>query len=61
MTILESLLGTSPHKVSSARFVQECRDVVCIVCETLTAMQLASSDGEKQLFIDATTKRDQLF
>ena len=57
----ESLLESSPKEVPSASFARECRDVVRIVCETLTAMRLASSDDWKQLFTDATTRRQQPF
>ena len=57
----ESLLGKSLKQVPSASFARECWDVVRIVCETLTAMRLASSDDWKQLFTDATARRQQLF
>ena len=53
----KSLLGSSPKEVPSASFSRECRDVVRIVCETITAMRLASTDDWKQLFTDATTRR----
>ena len=61
MVMYESLLGEAPGAVPSASFVRECRDVVRIVCETLTAMQLANSPCWKQVFTDATTKRQQSF
>ena len=60
--IYESLLDEEIKGVPSASFARECRDVVRIVCETLTAMRLASSDNWKQLFTDAkTTRRQQPF
>ena len=61
MMMYESLLGETPRSVPSANFARECRDVVRIVCETLTAMKLANSPCWKQVFTDATTKRQQYF
>ena len=57
----KSLLGETPSKVPSSSNVRECRGVICIVCETLTAMKLAKSPCWKQVFTDATTKRQQSF
>ena len=61
MMMYESLLGETLGAVPTPTFVRECRDVVRIVCETLTAMKLARSDCWKQVFTDATTRRQQSF
>ena len=61
MMMYESLLGESPTAVPSSNFARECRDVVRIACETLTAMKLANSPCWRQVFTDATTKRQQSF
>ena len=56
-TLYEILYGESPKDVPSIRYVLRCRVVVQVIGETLTAMKLASVKDWKQIFFDATTRR----
>ena len=56
-----TLYGTKPKEVPSINFVQGCRVVVEIIGETIAAIKLASADTWKQLWTDATTRRQISF
>ena len=53
----ETLYGEKPDEVPSVNFVRGCRVVVQVVGETITAIKLANADSWKQLWTDATTRR----
>jgi hypothetical protein len=53
----EMLYGEKPKEVPSVRFVRQCRVVVEVIGETIVALKLASADSWKQLWTDATTRR----
>ena len=61
LTMYETLYDIDPGEVPGATFAREFRDVIRIVCETLSAMKLATSEDWKQIFTDATTRLQQLF
>ena len=61
ITMYESLYDIDCSDVLLAKFARECRDVIRIVCETLTAMKLASTDDWKQIFTDETSRCQQSF
>ena len=56
-TMYETLYRTKPKQVQSVNFVRGCRVIVEIIGETIAAMKLASADTWKQLWTDATTRR----
>ena len=53
----EMLYGEKPKEVPSVRFVRNCRVVVEVIGETVVALKLASAESWKQLWTDATTRR----
>ena len=53
----ETLYGEKTDEEPSVNFIRHCRVVVEIMGETVTAMKLASADSWKQLWTDATTRR----
>ena len=53
----ETLYGEKTEEEPSVNFIRECRVVVEIMGETVTAMKLASADSWKQMWTDATTRR----
>ena len=53
----ETLYGEKTEEEPSVNFIRHCRVVVEIMGETVTAMKLASADSWKQLWTDATTRR----
>ena len=54
----ETLYGEkTEEEPPSVNFIRQCRVVVEIMGETVTALKLASADSWKQLWTDATTRR----
>jgi hypothetical protein len=56
-TMYETLYGETPEELPSVNFVRECRVVVEVVGETIAALKLAAAENWKQLWMDATTRR----
>ena len=56
-TMCETLCGKTPKDLLSVNFVRSCRVVVEIIGETVTAIKLARAGSWKQLWTDATTRR----
>jgi hypothetical protein len=56
-TLFETLYGDEPKKIPSLNYVRQCRVLVQIVGETITAMKLASCPNWSQIFFDSTTRR----
>jgi hypothetical protein len=56
-TMYETLYGEKPEELPSVNFVRECRVVVEVIGETLAALKLAAAENWKQLWTDATTRR----
>ena len=57
----ESLYGEEPDEAPSISFCRHCRVTVQVVGETMAALKLASAEEWKQLFTDATTRRQISF
>ena len=49
--------GKEPDEVPQVSFVRQCRVIVQVIGETITAIKLASADKWDQLWTDATTRR----
>ncbi|KAL7536200.1 hypothetical protein ACHAXR_006982, partial [Thalassiosira sp. AJA248-18] len=62
-TLYEMLYGKEPTDVPSAQFVRQIRAAVQVMGETITAIKLANAPAEmwRQLFFDATTRRQTPF
>jgi hypothetical protein len=60
-TMYETLYGAKPKEVPSINFVRGCRVVVEIIGETIAAIKLAAAETWKQLWTDATTRRQISF
>ncbi len=56
-TMYETLYGETPADLPSVNFVRQCRVVVEVIGETVTALKLASANNWKALWTDATTRR----
>ena len=56
-TMYVTLYGKEPEELSSVNFVRECRVIVEVIGETMTAIKLAQAPTWMQLFTDATTCR----
>ena len=56
-TLYETLYGAEVVKYPSVAFVRQCRVLIKIIGETITAMKLASCPDWAQIFFDATTRR----
>ena len=56
-TMYETLYGKKPDELPCVNFVRECRVIVEVIGETITAIKLAKAPTWKQLFTDATTRR----
>ena len=54
-TMYHTLYGVKPAEVPSVNFVRECRVVVQVLGETITAVKLASAERWDQLWADETT------
>ena len=53
----ETLYGEEPDDEPSVNFVRECRPIVEVIGETITAMKLADAESWDQLWTDGTTRR----
>ena len=53
----ETLFGEPTNDLPSVSFVRSCRTVVEVMGETITALKLARAPNWKQLWTDATTRR----
>jgi uncharacterized membrane protein len=60
-TMYETLTGETPADVPSVNFVRQCRVVVEVIGETITALKLASAEDWKAIWTDATTRRQISF
>jgi hypothetical protein len=60
-TMYHTLYGVKPDEVPSVNFVRECRVVVQVLGETITAIKLASAEKWEQLWADATSRRQTSF
>jgi len=60
-TLYETLYGTEPVHIPSLNHVRHCRVLIQIIGETISALKLASTDTWKQIFFDATTRRQVPF
>jgi hypothetical protein len=56
-TMYETLYGETPDQIPSVNFVRGCRVVVQVIGETVTAIKLGNAETWKQLWTDATTRR----
>jgi hypothetical protein len=56
-TMYKTLYGEKPDELPSVNFVRGCRVVVQVVGETVTAIKLGNAETWKQLWTDATTRR----
>ena len=60
-TLYETLYGENDAIPPSVDFVRQCRVLVQIIGETITAMKLASCEDWAQILFDATTRRQVPF
>lgn len=60
-TMYKTLTGESPDEILLASFIRRCRTVVQVVGETIAAWKLAESDDWRQIFTDATSRRQCTF
>ena len=60
-TFLESFYGEEPKDWPSVNFCRGSRVIVQIIGEVITAIKLASIQDWKQIFFDATTRRQTPF
>ena len=60
-TMYETLYGEDAKEVPSVNFCRRCRIVVQVIGETMTALKLANSKTWKQVFTDATSRRQISF
>ena len=60
-TLYETLYGVEPVHTPSLAHVRHCRVLIQIIGETISALKLASKDNWKQIFFDATTRRQVPF
>jgi hypothetical protein len=56
-TLTATLYGEEPKKLPSLNYVRQCRVLVKIIGETITAMKLAACPNWAQIFFDSTTRR----
>ena len=59
--LYETLYSASPKSLPSVSFVRSCRTIVQVLGETILAYKLAKDDNWKQIFFDATTRRQVPF
>ena len=57
----ELITGTPPKCAPSIKFIRECRDVLRVVIETLTAIELGNNPDWKQVFTNGTSRRQKPF
>ena len=60
-TFMEGFYGEEPEDWPSVNFCRGCRVLVQIIGETITGMKLAEFKDWKQIFFDATTRRQTPF
>ena len=60
-TLTTTLYGEEPKKLPLLNFVQQCRVLVQIIGETITAMKLAACPHWAEIFFDSTTCRQVPF
>ena len=60
-TMYKTLYEVKPKEVPCVNFVRECRVVVQVLGETITAVKLASAEKWDQLWADATSRRQTSF
>ena len=60
-TLTATLYGEEPKKLPSFNFVRQCRVLVQIIGETITAMKLAACPNWAEIFFDSTTCRQVPF
>ncbi len=61
LTLFAALYGKEPTQIPSLNYVRQCRVLVQIISETITAMKLAACPNWAQIFFDATTRRQVPF
>jgi hypothetical protein len=61
LTLFVALYGEEPDKIPSLNYVRQCRVLVQVICETITAMKLAACPNWAEIFFDATTRRQVPF
>ena len=57
LTLFATLYGEEPKIIPSLNYVRQCRVLVQIISETITAMKLAACPNWAEIFFDATTRR----
>jgi hypothetical protein len=60
-TLFVTLTGEEPKELPSVNYVRQCRVLIQIIAETITAMKLAAHPNWAQIFFDATTRRQLSF
>ena len=60
-TLFAVLYGEEPNHIPSVNYVMQCRVLVQIVSETITAMKLAVCTTWAEIFVDATARRQVPF
>ena len=60
-TLYETLYAEEPSHTPSLSYVRHCRTLIQIIGKTITAYKLAYGDNWKQIFFDATTRRQVPF
>jgi hypothetical protein len=55
------MYGEEPKKIPSLNYVRQCRVLIQIIGETITAMKLAVCQNWAEIFFDATTCRQVPF
>jgi len=60
-TLFATLYGEEPTNIPSLNYVRQCRVLVQIVSETITAMKLSVCPNWADIFFDATTRRQVPF
>ena len=60
-TLYETLTGVDPTEVPSVSFIRGCRTVVKVVVETIAAWKLSDAGSWRQIFTDATSRRQCAF
>jgi hypothetical protein len=56
-TLFVALTGEEPKELPSVNYVRQCRVLIQIIGETITAMKLAACPDWRQIFFDGTTRR----
>jgi hypothetical protein len=61
LTVFVTLYDEEPDKILSLNYVRQCRVLVQVICETITAMKLAACPNWAEIFFGATTRRQVPF